>query len=345
MRRHIHPQSSVIPRSGLPGSQRGPNKRSQGTTIEATGAPLIWHSVGEPGITDDLDDHNSAVVNVFSRLIKAGEREAVTKALRRWPPAHLVGLLVHLPLKRARVLINWLDEYQARVVAELNPAFRDALLEDATVQRLAEVLDGLEPEEAARARGDLPEAVVQQVLPRLRERAAIESLRGYEEESAGSIMSRKFVAVPPDWTVGQVTSEIRAHAPTIDKLYAVNVVDADHRPVGYLRLRDLLLSPKEARVRDVMSTDFIAVGPDTDQEEVALLAERYELTVVPVIDRDGRMIGRITPKQLGRVLREEAEEDRNLMAGLPAATRPDESCEGASPGSWWGSRGPRCPPP
>jgi magnesium transporter len=294
-------------------------------TIEATGIPLIWHSVGEPGITDDLDDHNSAVVNEFSRLIKAGEREAVSEALRRWPPAHLVGLLVHLPLKRARVLINWLDEYQARVVAELNPAFRDALLEDATVQRLAEVLDGLEPEEAADALEDLPEAVVQQVLPRLRERAEIESLRGYEEESAGSIMSRKFVAVPPDWTVGQVTSAIRAHAPTIEKLYAVNVVDADHRPVGYLRLRDLLLSPKEARVRDVMSTDFIAVGPDTDQEEVALLAERYELTVVPVIDRDGRLIGRITPKQLGRVLREEAEEDRNLMAGLPADTRPDES--------------------
>jgi len=294
-------------------------------TIEAKGIPLIWHSVGGPGITDDLDEHNSAVVNELSRLIKAGDREAVTKALRRWPPAHLVGLLVHLPLKRARVLINWLDEYQARVVAELNPAFRDALLEDATVQRLAEVLGGLEPEEAAHVLGDLPEAVVQQVLPRLRERAAIESLSAYEEESAGSIMSRKFVAVPPDWTVGQVTSEIRAHAPTIEKLYAVNVVDAEHRPVGYLRLRDLLLSPKEARVRDVMSTDFIAVGPDTDQEEAARLAERYELTVVPVIDRDGRLIGRITPKQLGRVLREEAEEDRNLMAGLPADTRPDES--------------------
>ena len=211
------------------------------------------------------------------------------------------------------------------MVAELNPSFRDALLEDVTVQRLTEVLDGLEPEDAASALRDLPEAVVQQVLPRLRNRAEIESSCGYEEESAGSIMSRKFVAVPPGWTVGQVTREIRAHAREIERLYAVYVVDAEHRPVGYLRLRDLLLSPTEACVRDIMSTDFIAVGPDTDQEEVARLADRYELSVVPVVDRYGRLIGRITPKQLRRVLREEAEEDLNLMAGLPADTGPDES--------------------
>jgi magnesium transporter len=294
-------------------------------TTEATQVPLVWRSVGEPGVSDDLDEHNGAVVDEFARLIKSGDRKTVTEVLKRWPPAHLVGLFVHLPLKRARVLVNWLDQYQARVVAELNPSFRDALLEDVTVQRLAEVLDGLEPEEAADALQDLPDEVAQQVLPRLREREAIESLGGFEEESAGSIMSRKFVAVPPDWTVGQATSEIRANAQAIEKLYAVNVVDADHRPVGYLRLRDLLFSAKDTPVRDLMSTDFVAVGPDTDQEEVATLADRYELSVVPVVDREGRLIGRITPKQLRRVLREEAEEDLNLMAGLPADARPDES--------------------
>jgi len=287
--------------------------------------PLCWRPVGEAGIGDDLDAHNSAVVDEFARQIKAGNREAVTRALKRWPPAHLVALFVYLPLKRARILVNWLDQYQARVVAELNPAFRDALLEDVTVQRLAEVLDGLEPEEAADSLADLPDEVVRQVLPRLREHRVIESSRDYEEESAGSIMSRKFVAVPPEWTVGQVMAKIRANAQAIEKLYAVNVVDAGQRPLGYLRLRDLLLSPKDTLVRDVMSTDFVAVGPDTDQEEVAKIADRYELSVVPVVDRDGRLIGRITPKQLRRVLREEAEEDLNLMAGLPADTRPDES--------------------
>lgn len=287
--------------------------------------PLVWRPVGDAGISDDLDEHNAAVVDAFARMIKTGEKDAVKRAIRRWPPQHLVALIVHLPLKRARKLFGWLDKLQTRVVAELNPAFRSALLEDCTVQRLVDVLDGMEPEEAADQLDDLPEEVEAQVLPRIKDRAAIESLRAYREESAGSIMSRKFVAVPPDWTVGQVTHEIRANARAIEKLYAVYVVDAEHHPLGYLRLRDLLLSPKEARVADVMSTDFVAVGPDTDQEEVAAIADRYELSVVPVVDADGRLIGRITPKQLRRVLREEAEEDRNLMAGLPADTRPDES--------------------
>jgi magnesium transporter len=294
-------------------------------TAETTPIPLVWKPVGTAGISDDLDEHNSLVVKELARLIKDGDREAVTEALKGWPPAHLLALFVYLPLKRARVLIDWLDRYQARIVAELNPSFRDALLEDVTLQRLVEVLDSFEPEEAADALQDFPDEVVRLVLPRLREREAIESSRSYGEESAGSIMSRKFVTVPPDWNVGQVTREIRANASTIEKLYAVNVVDDEHRPVGYLRLRDLLLSPKEALVRDIMSTDFIAVGPDTDREEVAELADRYELTVVPVVDRVGRLIGRITPKQLRRVLREEAEEDLNLMAGLPPDTHPDES--------------------
>ncbi|MCG6942461.1 MAG: magnesium transporter [Thiohalocapsa sp.] len=286
---------------------------------------LVWRSVGGSGISDDLDEHNAAVVAELARLIKAGEKDAVKHAIKRWPPQHLLALIVHLPIKRARKLLGWLDKLQTRVVAELNPAFRSALLEDATVQRLVEVLDGLEPEEAADQLEDLPEEVQLEVLPRLEHRAAIESLRGYHDDSAGSIMSRKFVAVPPGWTVGQVAHEIRANARAIEKLYAVYVVDARHHPLGYLRLRDLLLSPKEARVYDVMNTDFIAVGPDTDQEEVANIADRYELSVVPVVDADGRLIGRITPKQLRRVLREEAEEDRNIMAGLPADTRPDES--------------------
>jgi magnesium transporter len=287
--------------------------------------PLVWQAEPSKAVSDELSPHNRAVVDEFARLIKAGARETVIKAVRRLPPPVMVELFVHLPLKRARKLTSWLDKPQLRVIAELNPSFRAALLDDVTVQRLVDVLDGFEPEEAADALDDLPEELAEQALPRLREREAIESLRSYGEESAGSIMSRKFVAVPLDWTVGQVAAEIRANAEAIEKLYAVNVVDPEQRPVGYLRLRDLLLSPPETPVRAVMQTDFVAVGPDTDQEAVAQLADRYELSVVPVVDGDGRLIGRITPKQLRRVLREEAEEDLNLMSGLPADSRPDQS--------------------
>ena len=283
--------------------------------------PLVWtrSHLGELSATNRL------VVDVAARLIKAGARETLMPALQVWPPTHVVELFAHLPLKRARVLFGWLDGEQARVIAELDDAFRDVLLAEATVERLVQVVDALEPEEASRALGQLPKALRKRVLPQLQAHATITELGAFEAESAGSIMSRRFVVVPPDWTVGQTIEEIRAHAQTIERLYAVYVVDAERRPLGYPRLRDLLLQPATERVGDRIHTDFIGVGSETDQEEVARIADRYELSVVPVVDRAGRLIGRITPQRLDQVIRDEAAEDMKRMSGLPRDARPDES--------------------
>jgi magnesium transporter len=282
---------------------------------------LRWQSGDRRG----LSAHNYIIVDEVSRLIRTGEKERLRTALRQWPPADVAELFVALPLKRARKLFEWRDRELFRVVVALNPGLRAALLKDASIARIVEVLDGMEPEQAARALDDLPREVARQVLPNLSTRDAITELQGHPEESAGSIMSRKFVAVPGHWTIGMVTADIRSNAQQIEKLYGVSVVDRERRPIGYLKLRDLLLLPKEAIVRDVMHTDFVAVTPDTDQEEVATLADRYELTVVPVVDSEGRLVGRITPERLRQIVRDEAEEDMKIMAGLSIDTRAEES--------------------
>lgn len=273
----------------------------------------------------DAAEVNQAIVEEVSRLIKAKERDRLRAVLERWPPTDVVALFVALPLKRARKLFAWRDRETVKAIALLNPDLRTALLKDASITRIVKVLDKMEPEQALQDLDDLPEEVAQQVLPRLSARAAIEELRAHGEDSAGSIMSRKFVAVPADWTIGMVAAEIRANARLIEKLYGVSVVDAERRPIGYLKLRDLLLLPKEANVREVMHTDFVAVTPDTDQEEVARLADRYELNVIPVVDADGHLVGRITPDRLRQVIRDEAEEDIKIMAGLATDTQQDES--------------------
>jgi len=273
----------------------------------------------------DAVEVNQAVVEEVSRLIKAKERERLRAVLDHWSPPDVVALFVALPLKRARKLFEWRGRETVKAMALLNPDLRTALLKDASIARIVKVLDKMEPEQALQDLDDLPEEVAQQVFPRLRARAAIEELRAHGEDSAGSIMSRKFVAVPIDWTIGMVTAEIRANARRIEKLYGVSVVDIQRRPVGYLKLRDLLLLPKEIGVREAMHTDFVAVTPDTDQEEVAHLADRYELNVMPVVDANGQLVGRITPDRLQQVIRDEAEEDIKIMAGLATDTQPDES--------------------
>jgi len=283
---------------------------------------LRWHR-GD----DDAAEANQAVVDEISRLIKAKEHERLRAVLEHWSPEDVVALFLALPLKRARKLFEWRDRERetVKVVALFNPDFRAALLRDASITRIVKILDRMEPEQVLQDLDELPEDVAQQVLPRLSARVAIKELRAHGEDSAGSIMSRKFVAVPADWTIGMVTAEILANAQRIEKLYGVSVVDEQRRPIGYLKLRDLLLLPPEAGVRAAMHTDFIAVTPDMDQEEVARLADSCELNVIPVVDADGRLVGRITPDRLRQVIRDEAEEDIRIMAGLATDTQPDES--------------------
>jgi len=285
---------------------------------------LRWHHAD-----GDAPEANRTLVDKVSRLIKAKERERLQVILSRLSPADVVALFLALPLKRARKLFEWRDRENetVKVMALLNPELRAALLKDASITRIVKVLDRMEPEQALQDLEDLPEDVAQQVLPRLKARKAIEELQAHGEDSAGSIMSRKFVAVPDDWTIGMVTADILANAQRIEKLYGVSVVDAHRRPIGYLKLRDLLLLPPEANVRAAMHTDFIAVTPDLDQEEVARLADRYELNVMPVVDANGRLVGRITPDRLRQVIRDEAEEDIKIMAGLATDTQPDESVQ------------------
>lgn len=271
-------------------------------------------------------DANSGTVKALAGLIKKGEKDQLLGTLRRWHPADVVELFVALPFKRSRKLFKWLPRRTAaKVLAEISPDFRTALMADATVSRTAELFDSLDPEEAAEAISDLPEDVAQRVLPMLSARAEIEAQLKYLKDSAGAIMSRKFVAVPEDWTIEKVIGAVQDNAQRIKRLYAVFVIDGGSRPVGYLRMRDLLLLPSQAVARDVMRDDFVAVGAQVDQEEVASLAESYEMNVVPVVDADGRIVGRISADRLQQVVREEAEEDMKIIGGVALDARPDDS--------------------
>ncbi|EIC19339.1 magnesium transporter [Thiorhodovibrio frisius] len=299
-----------------------PNQANIPTSPSASDeqAPLRWtHSA-----TGELSSENKLVIKKIGQLIKAGDRDRVRAIVRRWRPRDVIELMVNLPLKRARKLFFYMPAgAAAKVVAELNDDFRAALLEDATIDRLVEILDSLDPETGADALEELPEEVQERLLPQLQRANDILELKTYREESAGSIMTRKLVAVPPDWTLDQVVSEVRRNASVIKKISVVYVVDHDRRLLGYLKLRDLLLSPKERRAAEAMRTDPIVVSSEMDQEEVVRTTQNHALTSVPVVDTEHRLLGRITSDELQRVTRDEAEEDAHLMSGLSPEARPD----------------------
>lgn len=283
---------------------------------------LSWHR--EPA-SEPLDV-NEETLSAIRTMIKAGARTELVEMLKRWDPIDVMQLLVRLRLKHARKLFNWLPANPSiKVIAELRPEYRSLLMEEATQEQFKDILAGLDPEDAADILNGFPEDIAEALAHRLPDVEEITSRQTYADDSAGRIMARKFVALPQSCSVDDAVAQIRADASRIRKVYTLYVLDEEGRLSGTVELGKLLLAPGTATLGAIMNRDFLAVSSDTDQEEVLRLARKRDIRAVPVIDSQGRLIGRISPKQLNRIASEEAAEDMLLMNGLSSEAKANDA--------------------
>jgi len=260
---------------------------------------------------------DESFVDDIVTLLSEGQRGMVLNLVADLYPADIALLIRHLPDDEAGRLFRWLPpELASDTLAEMEDAIRARLLSGLAPQTLVALIDALDTDDAADVLADLPDEVALQVLPDLEDREDLTELLEYGEETAGGIMAREYVAIPPDATLRAATEEVRRSAAEVDELYTAYVVDEDGTLLGTISLKQLLLSAGSVKVRDIMDADFISVAPEVDQEEVARVVQRYDLVSVPVVDEAGRMMGRITIDDVVDVIRDEAEEDIQLMSGL-----------------------------
>ena len=283
-------------------------------------------SVWAPDDDGNLHPDNQRLLKAFARAIDDDAESQVLAVIDSWPDEDIMDLLINLSLKRARSLYEALPPARAiGVLQEIRPGLRGLLLQATSLARATRIVAGLEEDEQVELLDDLPENLSESLLVQLPNAAMLRRRLEFEEDSAGSIMSNKFVAVLDDWDVGMAVRKIRRSAPGIEKLYEVYVVDESRKLVGTLKLRDLILNDKDTRIRDIQREVEAWVSADTDQEEVLELAERENLGVLPVVDEDMRVIGRITVEELQEIARDEADEDIKLMSGLGQDAQADES--------------------
>ncbi len=275
---------------------------------------------------EELRTPDAELVEALQELVQHGERDLTLAAVIDMFPADLAQILMRLPEETGQQLFHWLSDEQAGdVLAELKDAFRGDLLEDAPRERLTAMLDELDTDDAADVIADLPEALGQEILPTLKEHEEVEELLQYDEESAGGIMGAEYVAVPQNMTVSEATEEVRRNAETVEVVYALFVLDEDEKLAGVVSLRRLLLSPADTPITEIMKKDVISVPTNLDQEEVALIMEKYNLVSLPVVDPENRLAGRITIDDIVDVIRDEAEEDMMKMSGVRSFEEPTDS--------------------
>jgi magnesium transporter len=281
---------------------------------------------GTPG---QENPDNGELCDEIEELIGNDDRGRVLEIVRAWAPADVMELLVLLPLRKARKLYDWLPPGPAvKVLVAISPDLRAVLMQESGIARIAAIADELEDDDAVELLADLPDEMVDQILPRLDNAEQIAERLGFDEDTAGEVMSNKFVAVLDHWNVDMATRGIRRKAADIEKFYEVYVVDEKRRLVGRLKLRDLLLHDDETVIRDIMREVPVSVTPDADQEDVLELAMRYRVQSIPVVDEDRHVIGRITVDELAEIVRDEAEEDMMLMSGVTPDPSPDHSLSG-----------------
>jgi len=278
-------------------------------------------SAPAPPSADDrpagLLDIDAAVVDDVTVLIANGQRGMVLNLVADLYPADIALVLRHLPFEEARRMFRWLPaELAGDTVAELDDTFRASLLEGLPQPNLTELLDALDTDDAADVLADLPEEVALDLLPTLEDTDDLTELLDYGEETAGGLMAREFVSIRPEWTFAEATEQVRRSSEEVDEMYTAYVTEEDGTLVGLLSLKQLLLSPADALVRDVMDAEFISVTTDVDQEEVGRIVQRYDLVSLPVLDNAGHLMGRITIDDVVDVIRDEAEEDIQIMSGL-----------------------------
>jgi magnesium transporter len=206
------------------------------------------------------------------------------------------------------------------VLLELVPEVRGPLLDSLPSEKIASYVDLLASDDAADLVAELPPHVAEKVLRAMppKDSSAVQQLMQYPEDTAGGIMGTEYVAVRMNSTVKQAISVVRTSAKKHLVIYNVYVVDEEGVLVGKLPLQSLVLHSPNKRVYKIMESDAKSVSTDVDQEEVAAMFRKYDLVSMPVVDRLGRLVGRITIDDIVDVIEQEHSEDVARLVGSDA---------------------------
>lgn len=264
------------------------------------------------------------LTNDFLELLKEDierlDSDTVAAKVGELHPVDIAEILDEVNLKEAQFIFNLLDdELGSEVLVELDEDVRERFLASLTDEEIAEYVDQLDTDDAADLIGELPEDRQEDVLAQVdddEQASDIAQLLAYDEDSAGGIMAKELIKVNVNWPIVNCVREMRKQAEDVDQVFTVYVVDDNDVLLGIVSLKKMLLSSTRALIKDIYKEGIRSVEAHTKAEDVAKLMEKYDLVVVPVVDEEHRLLGRITVDDVMDVVREETSKDYQMMSGI-----------------------------
>lgn len=273
-------------------------------------------------IDDERHDEENRLkpryIDSVREALDAGDKGAVYALVEPLHPADIADLIELLGSEdRAEFAASITDLMSSEVVAELNDHVREKMMEALAPADVATIAEELETDDAVQLLEDLDEPDRQAIIAELEPetQAAVESALSYPEETAGRLMNRHFMAVPEHLTVGDLIDYLRIEGDLEHDFFEVFVIDEGYHPVGTCALNWILTTPRSIKLTDVMKRDQTLIPAEMDQEEVALMFQKYALISAAVVDDSGRLVGQITVDDIVHIISEEAGEDALLLSG------------------------------
>ena len=243
--------------------------------------------------------------------------------------ADIAEVLDEVSFDEAIYIIKLLDsEKTSEILTELDEDTREKILENFSAKEIANEVEEMDSDDAADIIGELSEARQKRVINELEDTELAEDIKellSYGDDTAGSLMAKELVKVYETWTVAGCMRRIRGQAQEVTRVHSIYVVDKEDKLVGRLSLKDLIVAKSDQKIADISKAKVDAVNVNEDDETVARIMVKYDLEAIPVVDDNNVLLGRITIDDIVDLLKEEADKDYQMAAGLTQDVDSDDS--------------------
>ena len=263
---------------------------------------------------------NDIFLNRIKSLIYENKNEVLKKELSNFHHADIAEIIKQISLEEAIHIVKLLEsDITAEALAEVDESFREKILSKLSAKEIAEEIEELDTDDAADIVGKLPENLQEKVLSKIENAEHSQDIRellNYNEGTAGALMAKELVSVNESLSVINCVREMRKQAKEVTRVHSIYVTNSKNKLLGRLSLKDLLTANTKAKVKDIYipNVDFVNVNEDVN--EVANIMSKYDLEAIPVVNDKKQLLGRITIDDVLDIIKEEAEKDYQLAAGI-----------------------------
>jgi len=272
---------------------------------------------------------NNELIDRIKKLILSEDKSKVIEKLKDVHYADLAEIFELLEISEVVYIIKIFDKQKsADALAELDEDIREGIIENLSEKEIAEKIEELDSDDATDIISELTEERQERVFSQIKDSSLAEDIKEllkYGENTAGGLMAKELVKVNENLSISKCLDEIRKQAKNVSRIHSIYVVDSGNKLKGRLSLKDLVTAKARTRVKDIYIPNVDYVHVNLEGEEVAKVMSKYDLEAIPVVNNRKILLGRITIDDIVDLIKDEAEKDYQLAAGISSEVEANDS--------------------